>query len=119
MTDGDSAAHILLNPKMDRLFDVLSNRTRRRILLSLKQGAVETEAEIIERDGRVDELSLRHTHLPKLRNAGYVEWNPEARTVSKGPRFQEFELVLKMVECHVNTTVDNDSFPVPFDDAIP
>jgi DNA-binding transcriptional ArsR family regulator len=51
------------------------------------------------------ELALVHKHLPKLENRGLVEWDPDERSVSRGPGFEEAEPALR-------TLAENaDAFP--------
>ncbi|PSP40774.1 hypothetical protein BRC63_05275 [Halobacteriales archaeon QH_10_70_21] len=87
---------------MDRVMDILANRHRRLMVLSLKRGGVETETDLMFRSsGREEaEMALRHTHLPKLEEAGYIEWNRETGEVSKGSRFDEIEPILELIENH-------------------
>ena len=108
-SDGTSAgtsdtlpADILSSDGMDRVMDILANRHRRLMVLSLKRGGVETETDLMFRSsGREEaEMALRHTHLPKLEEAGYIEWNRETGEVSKGSRFDEIEPILELIENH-------------------
>ena len=108
-SDGTSAgasdtlpADILSSDGMDRVMDILANRHRRLMVLSLKRGGVETETDLMFRSsGREEaEMALRHTHLQKLEEAGYVEWNRETGEVSKGSRFDEIEPILELIENH-------------------
>ncbi|MFD1647649.1 hypothetical protein [Haloarchaeobius litoreus] len=39
-------------------------------------------------------VRLRHLHLPKLAEAGYIRWESDPFTVSRGPHFAEPALVL-------------------------
>lgn len=62
----------------------------RAIMAGLADGAVETVADLRVR-GRADEVDdeLREIHLPALEEAGYIEWDCEAGTISPGPNFEE------------------------------
>jgi hypothetical protein len=88
----------------DELFEVLSHEYRRYILWSLA-----------DPDGRTDEpirttlfagddepdilrIELRHNHLPKLDDAGLVDWDPETETLTRGPRFEEIEPLLGLLD---------------------
>lgn len=91
---------MLMCPEVDRAFEQLSSRYRRLILLLLKRGAVETVDDAIartEREGNA-EIALVHTHLPKLAEFGYVEWNRDTRALSKGPHFEEIEPLIELIE---------------------
>jgi hypothetical protein len=100
------------------LFEMLSNLHRRRLLLILcQQETVEipdglvvrggTEAQMNQQsDGPVQsetpvsrslEIELIHSHLPKLEEAGYIEWDRETQTASRGPAFEEIESALRVL----------------------
>jgi len=83
--------------EFDRLFSLLSTARRRYALYCI----VETPATALSTTGLVDEmaalegrtaaetpprdeieLTLRHTHLPKLSSAGVIEYDPERSLVS-------------------------------------
>lgn len=82
----------------DRLFDILSERRRRSVLLHLqKNGEMTTDslAAMVaadEEDATADtvaedavdsvRIELFHRHLPKLDDAGFVEYDAEAGVVS-------------------------------------
>ena len=105
MSGADSSERVLLRPRVDRVFECLSNHQRRWILLLLREGVVETEADVMNRGGCGREsgrLALTHTHLPKLEAAGYVEWNRETGGISKGPQFDEIERFVTLVEQHAD-----------------
>ncbi|MFC7185623.1 hypothetical protein [Halorubrum yunnanense] len=68
----------------------LETSEARRTVAALTDGAVETVADLRVR-GRADEIDdeLREIHLPALEEAGYIEWDREAGTISPGPNFDE------------------------------
>ncbi|TYL35963.1 transcriptional regulator [Natronococcus pandeyae] len=43
---------------------------------------------------------LHHTHLPKLDDAGVIEWNPDSKTISRGPRFDEIAPLVELMIAH-------------------
>lgn len=105
MMNGEIPNHILMLPGIDRVFENLSNRRRRLILLLLKQGAIETQADVMVRSGSEGEgidISLIHNHLPRLDDAGHIEWDRETGAISKGPRFDEIEPLLNLIENHAD-----------------
>lgn len=96
---------ILLCPDLDQILDHLSTRHRRLILLSLKHGGSTTETDVMVRgtdDEAADEIALVHNHLPKLEDAGYITWNRDTGKISKGPRFDEIEPLLSLIESHAD-----------------
>lgn len=101
----DISKSILLRPGVDRIFDILSVRHRRLILLLLRQGTIETKDDVMLRgtsDPDEDEIALVHTHLPKLDDAGYIEWDPDTGEISKGPRFEEIEPLVELIETYAD-----------------
>jgi hypothetical protein len=45
-------------------------------------------------------IRLRHNHLPRLEDAGYIEWDREAETVSRGPAFDEIEPAIRLLSAN-------------------
>ncbi len=102
-TDGWS--DFLLAPGLDRILDSLCNRRRRLLLLLLNErGVINRDAVLFRGEGDTSptELELLHNHLPKLEEAGYIEWNRETGDISKGHRFDEIEPVLELIENHAD-----------------
>ena len=100
---GTELDEVLLRPEIDRVFDSLADSDRRLVLLLLKEGAIETETDVLKyRDdvSKVDELNLLHTHLPKLDECGYIEWDRDAGELSEGPRFDEVAPLFELFEEH-------------------
>ena len=101
----DVSERVLLRPEMDRIFDILRARHRRRILLLVKEGIVKTQADVMVRNGNEtedDEIALIHSHLPKLDDARYIAWDRETGEISKGPHFEEIEPLLELLENHAD-----------------
>lgn len=88
---------------LDRSFDVLSDRHRRRVLLRLRtlserRGEVAVAAvAATATDPERARITLRHQHLPKLEAENYVEWDHERGMLRPGDRFHEIEPVLDLV----------------------
>jgi hypothetical protein len=82
---------------MDEAFGVLANVKRRRLLLALFADSPQNEIPpgALESDDAMDPMQvrtvMRHTHLPKLAEAGYIEWDHETGQIRKGPQFDEIE----------------------------
>lgn len=70
---------VLERPGVDRVLDALSARHRRLIL-----------------------LELEHNHLPRLTEAGYVEWDRETGELSRGQNFEEIAPILTLLEDHAD-----------------
>lgn len=83
----------LSSDAVDAVFDLLSNHRRRHALsyLAGRDEAVtldELARELARREGTVHEAAcqqvmtaLHHTHLPKLADAGFLEYDERSRTV--------------------------------------
>lgn len=101
----DISRNSLSDSGIDRIFDMLSVRHRRLILLSLKEGGVKTEADLLVRGMNDPEdvgVGLNHQHLPKLAEAEYIEWDRDTGEISRGPRFGEIEPLLTLIEQHAD-----------------
>jgi len=84
---------------IDAMMGTLKSRTRRDILVTLID-TDETSLSALERrfpDER-DRVTLYHNHVPKLVDAGYVEWDTETDAISKGPRFSKAEPLVRLLK---------------------
>lgn len=100
----ERGANVLSAPGMDRIVNVLRNRQRRRTLMGLAAGRVSATTDVMMRGTNVEEVEsdLEQTHLPMLEEEGYIVWDRESGEISKGPRFDEIEPVLKLLEEHAD-----------------
>lgn len=92
---------------LDRMFDALSHPYRRRILLLVSEHNPRDEDELSVEDLATEEddlelltTELYHAHLPKLAEAGYIEWDEDARTIRRGPNFDEIAPLLRLMHDH-------------------
>jgi hypothetical protein len=89
---------------LNELFEVLSDEYRRYVLWTLADPDRRIDdglgTTLAAGDGEPDllELELRHNHLPKLDEYGLVDWDPETETLARGPRFEEVEPFLDVVD---------------------
>lgn len=91
--------------RWDQLFDVLSAEPRREIINSLLDEPKERRLPLPEAaqspnqsiDSAMLTIKLRHQHLPKLADAGYVRWEQEPFCVQRGPNFAEPALIVETV----------------------
>lgn len=91
--------------RFDRMLEALANRQRRTILVMLQRGETVSESGLHVRDASAAERvasSVRQRHLPKLADAGFIEWDRESGDVAKGPRYGEIEPVLELMETHAD-----------------
>jgi DNA-binding transcriptional ArsR family regulator len=88
----------------DERFASLSHPTRQRVLSVLSESD-ETDVPLTVPDDLDDgtgdrdqlHLALYHVHLPKLQAAGYVTWDIDESTITKGSRFDEVEPLLDVL----------------------
>jgi len=89
---------------LDRLFTVLSAAPRRRIVTALlddRSRDVDGLVVAVDPEERSRTMvSLHHVHLPRLDDAGVVEWDPDAGTVSRGPAFETILSVVELLDDH-------------------
>jgi hypothetical protein len=89
---------------VDRLFSVLSDPTRRRLLVRLAEANPRTVAAVTPAHEEADEeqvaAELVHLHLPLLEAAGYLEWDRATETIRRGPAFGEVEPCLALLSAH-------------------
>jgi hypothetical protein len=94
---------------LDAMLDMLSDSHRRRILLAVSDHNPRDEDEFvtdsfIPSDAESESLQhirkLRHIHLPKLDDRGYIEWNQDTETIRRGPNFDDIAPLLQLMDDH-------------------
>jgi hypothetical protein len=107
MVESTEAVDLNGDRRLDRMFEVLSHPFRRQILFRLSDHTPSSKGELtagaFKRDGEepnVLAIQLRHLHLPKLDNAGYIDWDESTDTVRRGPMFDEVEPLLRLMHNH-------------------
>lgn len=91
---------------MGELFALLSHPHRRRIFTELNESTSRHETEVeLEALSDATELedetvNLIHNHLPRLAEAGFVEWDPERQVVTHGSRFHEIAPLISLMVTH-------------------
>jgi hypothetical protein len=90
---------------IDLMMDALRERTRRVILMKLIDGPTKISLETLERQVNEEEVLIRliHVDLPKLADAGYINWDTDSETVSKGSRFAEVEPLVRLLKAYDTT----------------
>lgn len=93
-----------------RVFDVLSNRYRRQLLLALLEANPQNEDDLDPldllspeegTDGlEVTQMKLVHGHLPKLADIGFIDWDRETGAISTGPNWEEISPLLELIRDH-------------------
>jgi len=97
---------------LDVMFDALRDPYRRRILLAISDHNPRDTSEftqdkfasvnVDETEPEQLELKLLHSHLPKLAEKGYIDWNPETQTIRRGPNFEDIAPLLKLMDDHAD-----------------
>lgn len=85
----------------DAVFECLADRRRREVVAQLRDREAASLGELAENaDGRDERLALElhHRHLPKLADAGLVEYDPDDRAVSSTDRTPAAAVVARTVE---------------------
>lgn len=91
---------------LNRSFAILAHPYRRRILLLVGQHDPRDEAEFSVDDLTADDdlklltTELYHVHLPKLVDAGYIDWDADTETIRRGPNFGEIAPLLHLMTEH-------------------
>lgn len=92
--------------ELGELLDALSHPHRRRIVTQLNvsnpRGEDEFDlAELSGDDEREDAtINLFHNHLPRLAQAGFIDWDRERGVVTRGPRFHEIAPLVDLMLAH-------------------
>lgn len=97
------------NARLDTLLSVLAHRHRRRIVAALedvpRRGGTEFPVEGL---AAVDEglesirTEMYHLHLPKLADAGYIEWDRETDTIRHGPNYDDVASIDSLLREHAD-----------------
>ncbi|WP_254522327.1 helix-turn-helix domain-containing protein [Natrinema caseinilyticum] len=93
---------------LDALFDVLADEYRRRLLIALRERNPQRPAEACTRreERRDRTIAIHHTHLPKLEDAGLIEWDRTENVVRRGRGFEEVEPLLELLDDHADELPD-------------
>lgn len=97
-------------PLNSRIFDALANPYRRQLLFALFEAdprddvALDPLELLTQKDtignNRATQISMRHTHLPKLDEMGFIEWDQASDECSKGPEWEEITPLLQLMYDH-------------------
>ncbi len=95
---------------LDSMLEVLSNTYRRRVLVALLEHnpqedddpQVPDEVTLENEDLERLMIQMRHSHLPKLEESGFIEWDREGNTIRKGPQFEEIRPLLELIADHAD-----------------
>ncbi|MFH5802123.1 ArsR family transcriptional regulator [Haladaptatus sp. CMAA 1911] len=99
---------------LDSVLDAIANKYRRRLLVALLEHnpqddddpQIPADVEFEGEDLESLQIQMTHTHLPKLEDAGFIEWDRATNTVRKGPRFEEIRPLLELMHNHADELPD-------------
>ncbi|MFC6721879.1 ArsR family transcriptional regulator [Halovenus amylolytica] len=91
----------------DDMLEVMSHIQRRKLLLALTEHNPQDDAPFDPVNSK-DEASIeqivqmKHVHLPKLVDHGFIEWDRDTHEVSKGRNFEEIRPLLELLDEHAD-----------------
>ncbi|WP_283402501.1 hypothetical protein [Halorubrum sp. DM2] len=96
------------------IFDALSNPYRHQPLVALLRHNPQDDEDpdpldlVGEADENVEQLQMGmyHSHLPKLADLGFIEWDPDENEIRKGPRWDDIAPLLRLIEDHQDELPD-------------
>lgn len=93
------AEHAVGPEQLDVMIEALRSQARRSVLWTLLDGTA-TSVDRLEQsiDAENAGVQLYHSHLPKLDQAGYIEWHGRAQVVTRGMKFFEIEPLLRFLQ---------------------
>lgn len=90
----------------DDLLDAMSHVQRRALLVALLDHNPQNDSPVVvtgsagDRDQVERLVEMKHTHLPKLEEYGFVEWNRDTHEVVRGPKFEGIKPLLELLDDH-------------------
>ena len=97
---------------LDEMLDALGHIQRRKLLRALlTHNPQDDESVVVDADESADEelgrlVDMRHVHLPKLEEYGFIGWDRDSNEVSKGPNFEEIRPLLELLADHEDELPD-------------
>lgn len=100
---------------LDTMLDALADQYRWRLLAALLEHTpqhdddtqVPADVHIEDEDREALQIEMRHIHLPKLEQAGFIEWDREANVIRTGPQFEETQPLLQLMYDHADELPDD------------
>ena len=102
---------------LNELFKMLSHEHRRRILMAVARDSPQDDeitsksvANEHEKDDDATKLlkqQLYHVHLPKLDEARLIDWDRDSGLITRQPRFEEIEPLLRLMSDHRDELPDD------------
>jgi len=110
MTNSEQADRTISS---DDVLDALGDVQRRKLLVRLLDHNPQDDTPAVVADSEQDRdamgrlVSMRHVHLPKLEEYGFVEWDQKTHEVRKGPNFEEIRPLLELLAAHPDELPDD------------
>jgi hypothetical protein len=94
-------AHESVTVPFDEMLEAVADHHRRTLLVALLEENPQDELSVLGDDDALEYLTrMRHVHLPKLDEYGFINWDQEANEVTKGPNFAEIKPLLELLRDH-------------------
>jgi predicted transcriptional regulator len=95
----------------DDMLDVLIHIQRRKLLVALMDHNPQDDTPVVvgseEEATSLDQLvQMKHVHLPKMVEYGFIEWDRDSHEVSKGQNFAEIRPLLELLDDHQDELPD-------------
>jgi predicted transcriptional regulator len=90
----------------DDIADALADAQRRELLVALVEQSPRDDSPVVvagsenDADGVGRPVAMKHIHLPKLADYGFIDRDEETREVSRGPNFGAIRPLLELLEDH-------------------
>ncbi|WP_415379679.1 ArsR family transcriptional regulator [Halosimplex sp. TS25] len=92
----------------DEMVDALADVQRRTLLVALLEHNPQADRPVVVGDGGTEAIEvkqliqMKHVHLPKLAEYGFIDWDEDAHEVAKGPNFDEIRPLLELLDDHAD-----------------
>lgn len=104
MTDLDAALSTVADGQCRQvLLALLDHNPRTGSRLSIPEDVHPGDAEIEKA-----EVEMHHIHLPRLEDAGFIEWNKDDQQVMKGPKYAEIRPLLEVLTDNADKLPDGE-----------
>lgn len=112
--ESDRSGGVEVWRRWDQAMQCLADEERRQVVRSLREVEYDDwrtlpEAAVspnLQQDLDELEVRLRHKHLPRLAQRGYVRWGDDPLQVRQGPRFREVGSLMGLVGSHTDSVAD-------------
>lgn len=98
---------------LDLVLNALADRYRRKLLTELLNDNPQDinsfiASKVNGKNITAEQLKIRmaHIHLPKLEDAGFIEWNQDTHDAQRGSRFEEIYPLVELLNNHTDEPPD-------------